>query len=102
MQKPILDEDVMVLYEQLIEQGKIEVFDYDSPNVDTKICFLQKWKELKASNYNEDELTIYIGEKGKRGKFYECYEDFFYRGEGENESEQERLIKGILKQKKKL
>lgn len=92
----ILDEDVMVFFAQMVEVGEIEVFDYDSPNVDTKICFLQKWKELKGSNYDEDKLTIYIGEKGKNGNFYEYYEDCFCKPEG-GETEQERLVKEVLK-----
>ncbi|MBP3505982.1 MAG: hypothetical protein J6K43_06225 [Lachnospiraceae bacterium] len=97
MDNSILNDDMMLRYEQLVKEGKIEVFDYDSSNMDTKISFLQKWKELNDSNYNENLLTIYIGERGKRGKFYECYEDFFFPLEGETESELQRLIKEVLK-----
>lgn len=95
MDNSILNDDMMLRYEQLVKEGKIEVFDYDSSIMDTKISFLQKWKELYDSNYNENLLTIYIGERGKRGKFYECYEDFFYPLEGETESELQRLIQCI-------
>lgn len=97
MEKSIINDDFFAIYKQLLSEGKIEIFEYDSPNVDIKKCFLKKWKELKGSDYIGDEETIYIGEKGNDGKFYECYEDFFYRLEGEKDSAQERLIKEVLK-----
>ena len=97
MSNTLFNDDAMVLYEQLLAEGKIEVLDYDSPNEETKASFLEKWLEQMGTNYDADELTLYIGAKGKKGKFYVCYEDFFYRLEGENESACEQLIKEVLK-----
>lgn len=92
-----INKDVWDIYEELLKQGKIEIYDYDSQMADNKKKFLETWKSIMGSEYKESVLTIYIGQPGKPGKFYECYEDFFLRNEAEEKSEQERLIEEILK-----
>lgn len=93
-----INEDVWDIYEELLKQGKIEIYDYDSQILDNKKKFLEIWKLIMGSEYEESDLTIYIGQPGKPGRFYECYEDFFLRNEGEEKSDFECLIEEILKE----
>lgn len=97
MDELTINEDIWDIYEELLKQGRIEIYDYDSQILDNKKKFLETWKSIMGSEYEESDLTIYIGEPGKPGEFYECYEDFFLRNEGEEKSDQERLIEKILK-----
>lgn len=97
-------------YEELLKAGKIEIYEYYTQSPDVKRKFLEKWKQQRGTDYevelreweansaeaSEEPDAIYIGQVGKTGKFYECYEDFFFPNEGEKESDQERLIKEIL------
>lgn len=76
----------------LVDKEELEFLDFNSPDTDIKIEFLRKWKQQKGSSY-EEEMTIYIGKPKCFGQFYECYEDFFNRSQGDCDSDCERLLK---------
>lgn len=86
-----INEEDMKHFEELVEEGMIEIFDYYGG---TREEFLKKWNLYYSDDYTEkNDMTIYIGIKGKDGKFYECYEDFYYINANTNESEQHKLLR---------
>lgn len=87
----IINEEDMKCFEKLVEEGVIEIFDYYGG---TREEFLNMWNVYHSDYYTEkNDMTIYIGIKGKDGKFYECYEDFYYINANTNESEQYKLLR---------
>lgn len=88
-----VDEENVQIFYQLVEEGKIEVLEYDEKGINTD--FLKKWKEKFNEDYPENEMCLYVGIPGEMGNFYDWYEDFFYKENPEDESEAEKLIKEI-------
>lgn len=115
MDSMMINDTIWDSYEALLRSGRIEIYEYDTLHPEVKRKFIEKWKEQRGTDFetelkkwetspeeaDEEPDTIYIGQAGKAGKFYECYEDFFLRHENEKESDHERLIKEILAEIKK-
>ena len=89
--EPQFDSKAMESFNQMVAKGLIEVYDYQCDDRET---FLEKWKQQFNTPYNEEQetLTIYIGQQGKPGKFFECYEDFYYKNPATGLSEQQIMI----------
>ncbi|MCM1494709.1 MAG: helix-turn-helix transcriptional regulator [Bacteroides sp.] len=92
-------------FERLMEEINVEI---NVESINRRTISEDMWntyEELRRKGIIEDWVYIndfvYVGlapkpgDVDKRGKIYECYEDFFLRKEGEEKSDFERLIEEI-------
>lgn len=88
------------MYEKFLENKIIEVYYSDIPGEGQK-NFLSKWYQRYDVKYSEnEELCIYIGQKGKPGKFYECVGDFYEPVDSPRESDWWKLVSKIIVEEK--
>ena len=84
------------MYEKYLSANTIEIYDY-SYSAD-KDVFLEKWNLKYNIPYQEnDEKTLYIGQKGKLGNFYEGISDFFEPQTSPEESDWWKLVSQVIK-----
>lgn len=87
------------MYEKYLESGIIEIYDYRYSSDEEKEAFLQKWNLEYGVPYSEnEEMSLYIGQKGKQGKFYECLIDFYMPQDSPKESDWWKLVSQIIKE----
>lgn len=88
------------MYEKFLENKIIEVYYSDIPGEGQK-NFLSKWYQRYHVQYSGDEeLCIYIGQKGNPGKFYECIGDFYEPVDSPRESDWWKLVSKIIEEEK--
>ena len=85
------------MYEKFLRDGIIEYYDYQYSSEEGKEAFLQKWNLEYGVPYSEnEEISLYIGQRGKLGKFYECLVDFYMPQDSPRESDWWKLISKII------
>ena len=87
------------MYEKCLMNGLIEIYDYQYASDEEKEAFLQKWNLKYDVPYSEkEEISLYIGQKGKLGKFYEGISDFFDSQASPKESDWWKLVCQLIKE----
>ena len=88
---------VKIFYEAC-DKGEIEILDARA--ADDKETFRKKWKQKFHDKPIDEEITLYIGIKGRMGNFYEWYEEFFYPPKAGDEADVDRLLRELERQRK--
>lgn len=87
------------MYEKFLRDGIIEYYDYQYSSEEGKEAFLQKWNLEYGVSYSEnEEISLYIGQRGKLGKFYECLVDFYMPQDSPRESDWWKLVSQIIEE----
>ncbi len=85
------------IYEKFVKEEIIEIYYFRFASDKTRRAFLNKWYQKYGFHYSEnEELDLYIGQKGKTGEFYENIGDFFEPVDSPKESDWWQLVKNIL------
>lgn len=95
--RTIKESYIIRLYEKYLKNGIIEEYYYGHAPEEIRKGFLNKWFQRYSVPYDRDnELNLYIGQRGKVGKFYCGHDEFFEPLAEPEKSDCWKLIKQIL------